>query len=354
MAKLQTYTEAMARLAIDTPPSDDSGFLGCDLDPGEAKLVLIPVPWDVTTSYRQGTADGPAAMLRASHQIDLEDASFGQIYRGGIAMLPEPSEIRVANTKARPVVDAIIGTLSEGGVAPAADVEWVNKACARVNKWVQETSSTHLAANRLVGVVGGDHACPLGLIEALDAREKDGFGILHFDAHHDLRDAYEGFEFSHASIHFNSMQRAKRVTKLVQVGIRDFSSDEKNFMRELGPRGAVFYQRDLARRRAEGETWAKTVQTILAELPQRVYVSFDIDAFDPALCPATGTPVPGGLGFDETVFLLEQFAASGRKIIGFDLCEVAPSTDGSEWDANVGARVLHKLCGAMLRTQGLV
>jgi agmatinase len=354
MGKLMNYEEAMARLAQDIPPAEDAGFLGIDLDPKHAKLVLIPVPWDTTTSYRQGTAFGPGAILKASHQVDLEDGSFGQICRGGIAMLPEPRELRVLNTKARPVVDGIIGTLSEGGEPKEADLKWVNEACGKVNAWVRKVSEEHLNAGRLVGVVGGDHACPLGLIEALNEREKGGFGILHFDAHHDLRKAYEGFEFSHASIHWNSMERCQNVTKLVQVGIRDFSSDEKQYMKELGKRGVTFYQRDLAQARAEGEPWSKTVDRIIAELPQRVYVSFDVDALDPTYCPSTGTPVPGGLGFDETVYFIERLAASGKVIIGFDLCEVAPGAEGNEWDANVGARMVHKLCGLMLRTARLI
>ena len=105
--------------------------------------------------------------------------------------------------------------------------------------------------------------------------------------------------------------------------------------------------------KAEGNTFKSIAASIVATLPENVYVSFDIDGLDPSYCPSTGTPVPGGLSFDEAVFILEELAQSGRRVVGFDLTEVAPGPDGSEWDANVGARLLYKLCGCLLRSQKL-
>ena len=224
----------------------------------------------------------------------------------------------------------------------------VNAFGQGVNEHVARLAQEHLQHGRLVGVVGGDHSCPLGLIKALGEHHADGFGILHVDAHYDLRRAYEGFTYSHASIMYNVMETVPAVRSLVQIGIRDYSAEEHAYAKRLAHRGAQFPASGLFRMKAEGGSWASITRAIIAELPQKVYISFDIDGLDPALCPSTGTPVPGGLSYEEAVFLLEQLAASGRTIIGFDLCEVAPGADGDEWDANVGARMLYKLCGATL------
>ncbi|MDX5346515.1 MAG: arginase family protein, partial [Hymenobacteraceae bacterium] len=169
------------------------------------------------------------------------------------------------------------------------------------------------------------------------------------DAHADLRDAYEGFEFSHASIMFNAL-KVPQVKKLVQVGIRDICQAEAELVEQSNGRIITFYDQTLKENMYEGDSWKKQCKKIIAQLPQKVYISFDIDGLDPKLCPATGTPVPGGLEFHEAVFLVKQLVKSGREIIGFDLCEVAPGD--SEWNGNVGARLLFKLCNWMAASQG--
>lgn len=344
----------MERLERGTPPAEDAGFLGADLDPSEAKLVLIPSPWDVTTSYRPGTAKGPAAIIAASHQLDLDDGSFGKVYRSGISFLPHPDEIERLNAVLRVRAEKVMADLGEGE-ADKGDLAAVNEGGASLNRYVREAARGILDRGSFAAVVGGDHASPFGLMEALAEKHKDGFGVLHFDAHHDLRDAYEGFTFSHASIFHNVMERIPAVSRLVQVGIRDFCEEERDYMLALGKRGSVFYQRELFRRKARGESWHSICEDIISQLPAKVYISFDIDGLDPVCCPSTGTPVPGGLGFDEAVYLLELLAGSGRKVVGFDLCEVSPDPSGqSEWDANVGCRMLYKLCGVVAKTQGLL
>jgi agmatinase len=143
------------------------------------------------------------------------------------------------------------------------------------------------------------------------------------------------------------------VTRLVQVGVRDYSREERRYCESLGSRARVHYARDLFRMQADGQSFGGIAAEILRPLPERVYVSFDIDGLDPPYCPNTGTPVPGGLSFDQACYLLEELAFSGRQVIGFDLCEVAPDPGGGEWDANVGARLLYKLCGCLLYSMGL-
>jgi agmatinase len=190
-----------------------------------------------------------------------------------------------------------------------------------------------------VGIVGGEHSVPLGLIRALH-EQHNSFGILHIDAHADLRCAYEGFVYSHASV----MYHAGRMPgiSLCQVGIRDYWSDEADLM-GASEHIHCFSDQELRRKLFEGTDWNKLCRQIIDRLPDKVYISFDIDGLSPDNCPHTGTPVPGGLSFREADYLLHCLALSPKRIIGFDLCEVAPGKD-SEWDANVGARMLYKLC----------
>ena len=176
-------------------------------------------------------------------------------------------------------------------------------------------------------------------------------GILHLDAHADLRNAYEGFTWSHASIMYNAMENIPEIARITQVGIRDFCEQEHEFMRALGTRARVFLDRDLAARRFAGEAWSKTAGAIVDSLPRKVWITFDIDGLDPTLCPSTGTPVPGGLSFAEAVHVIGLVARSGREIIGFDLNEVSPGK--GEWDANVGMRLLYKLIAWTFVSRGL-
>ena len=199
-----------------------------------------------------------------------------------------------------------------------------------------------------MGLIGGDHSVPFGAIKA--HAERGELAILHVDAHADLRDAYEGFACSHASIMRNVMTQLPSVTRLVQVGIRDVAKSEIDFIAAQGGRVITHFDAVLAERKLAGESWRQLCDAIVADLPARVYISFDIDGLDPQLCPHTGTPVPGGLSFQEACLLIKRVVESGRKIIGFDLNEVAPGPDGDEWDANVAARLLYKLCGWTLRS----
>jgi agmatinase len=331
----------------------DSGVFGLDDSPETAKVVLVPVPWDATTSYRAGTAKGPFAILEASRQVDLYDVETGTPYKAQIVMLPESAEVRAWNLEARacavPVIEA--GGRVDGDAALTAKLARTNALGALVNTWVYEKTKKLLTARKIVGIVGGDHSVPFGAIRAI-SEAHPGVGILHIDAHADLRHAYEGFAWSHASIMENVSRHLPSVAKIVQVGIRDFCEEELTRAGESGGRIVTFYDVDLATARMTG-TLLEAFARIVSALPEKVYVSFDIDGLDPVLCPHTGTPVPGGLSFHEASALLREVVKAGRTIVGFDLNEVAPGPEGDEWDANVGARVLYKLIGWTLLSQGI-
>ncbi|MFO0553173.1 MAG: agmatinase family protein [Polyangiaceae bacterium] len=328
-------------------PAVHDGLFGLPHTAEEADVVVIPVPWEPTTSYRKGTASGPANVLEASRQVDLFDRTFGRPYERGIAMLPIADELRWLDREANELSKPII---ERGGADGDPDLERalarVNALCRELDTRVEALAASWLDRGRGVGVLGGDHASPLGLIRAV-ARRHPGVGVLHLDAHADLRRAYEGFERSHASIMFNVHETIPDVAKIVQVGIRDLSEEEHD-LATSSPRIACFFDDDLAKRAHAGEPWRDTVSAILSALPERVHLSFDIDGLDPSLCPGTGTPVPGGLDFRQVNAMLAAVADSGRMIVGFDLCEVA---GGHAWDGNVGARLLYKMIGAMSLTR---
>ncbi|MBI1189761.1 MAG: arginase [Tepidisphaera sp.] len=334
----------------DAAAAPGTGIFGLPHSRDDSRVVLIPVPFDATTSYRRGTCDGPNAILHASMQVDLYDRRFGRIYERGIHMLPEPERIRELSDDAGVLAADIIaqGGIPEGGPtdgATANALRVINAACEEVNAYVEREVRALASQGKIPGVIGGEHSTPFGAIAALADIHRD-IGILHVDAHMDLRDAFEGFTWSHASIMHNVLRRVPGVKKLIQVGIRDFGEREMQLADESGSRVKVHYDDALSDAIMQGEIWQDLCRDIVAELPSKVYVSFDIDALDPSLCPHTGTPVPGGLSFQHAVKLLEALKVSGKEIIGFDLVEVAPGPeDGPEWDANVGARILYKLCG---------
>jgi agmatinase len=336
----------------NTAADRNAGIYGLPHTPDEARVVLVPVPWDATTSYRAGASGGPRAIFDASMQVDLFDAEVGKPYELGIAMLPESGDVRAWNEEARRSAEEVIevGGRVAGDAALEGALARVNKLSEQVNDVVYLETKRLLGQGRIAAVVGGDHAAPYGAIRAY-AERFPGLGILHIDAHADLRRAYEGFTFSHASI-MENVARIEGIARIVQVGIRDFCQEELDRIASSGGRVRTFFDVQLAAARLRGEL-AAALTAVVDALPAAVYVSFDIDGLDPSLCPHTGTPVPGGLSFQEASALLGLVAHSGRRIVGFDLNEVAPGED-DEWDANVGARMLYKLIGWTLASQRLI
>lgn len=329
--------------------SPDSGIFGLSDTAENARFVLVPVAFDATTSYRKGTARGPQAIVAASHQIDLYDLDLGRVYEAGIALLKrtQQDEVRLAEWNQR--ANQLAAPILQAGGATTAEAERalgeINAICAALNRQVEAEVGELLDRGKVVGLIGGDHATPFGALAAHAARFP-GMGLLHIDAHADLREAFEGFTWSHASIMFNAMTRLPGISRLVQVGVRDFCEAEFDLIQGSRGRIEAHFDAALHRQLSQGVSWNELCQKVIARLPEAVYVSVDIDGLEPSLCPHTGTPVPGGLSFQQLQHLLEVLVGSGRRIIGFDLTEVAPAADGrDEWDANVGARVLYKLIG---------
>lgn len=325
----------------------DHGIFGLPFSVEESELVLVSFPWEVTVSYATGTAGGPEAILDASQQIDLYDSLYPNGWKNGIAMLPPSLSILEKSTYFRKKAENYLKKYFTGEIDKELLRE-VNQGCEDLKNEVKNVTGEILTQDKIVGIVGGDHSVPLGYLEAL-SEKYESFGILHIDAHADLREAYEGFTYSHASIFYNAL-KIKNISKLVQVGIRDFSHGEQEVAERESGRVVMFPDYEIRKKLFEGSTWASICDDIVKQLPEHVYVSFDIDGLLPHLSPNTGTPVLGGFSVDEVVYLLEKIINSGKKIIGFDLCEVSPG-ENNEWDGNVGARVLYKLCLLTLKNK---
>ena len=330
--------------------NSNAGMFGLPFTQDECEIQIIPVPWEVTVSYGGGTAHGPYAVLDASYQVDLYDPIVPNAWHFGIFFDDLEETISFKSHTLRLKTEKYIQQLSKGKTPDKKVVDEVNKECHKMNEWVKAKSLRFLNQNKTVGLLGGDHSTPLGMMQAL-AKKFGDFGILQIDAHADLRNAYEGFEFSHASIMFNAL-KIKEVKKLVQVGIRDYCEEELHLINNSKGRIITYFDRDIKHQQYTGENWSDICDKIIANLPDKIYLSFDIDGLDPKLCPHTGTPVAGGFEAEQVLFLLEKVVKSGKIIIAFDINEVTPGPKGDDWDANVAARLLYRIANLAAHSQG--
>ncbi len=327
-----------------------SELFGLPFDLDESPVIVFPVPWEVTVSYEAGTASGPSAIRKASLQVDLLDPYISNAWKMGIYMVEPSSKLWNKSDKFREKAEKYLDLLAEdkSHLKLYEEREKINSACEEMVEWVEKKTASLLASGKKVVLLGGDHSTPLGYIKALASHE-GSFGILQIDAHADLRNTYEGFTYSHASIMYNALKE-DAISHLVQVGIRDYCEEELHFMETHPNRITTFFDRDLAHQRFAGKTWAQQVEEIISACPEKVYLSFDIDGLKPEYCPNTGTPVAGGLEPEEILFLLEKLVESGRTLVGMDLNEVAPGEN--EWDANVASRILFRMCNLLGKSNG--
>jgi agmatinase len=285
------------------PSGSPQNFGGLDAEFGDlaaARAVVLPVPYDLTTTYQGGTRAGPRAILAASRNMELWDEEVGPTYRAGIHTLPE------------------LEPTAEG---PGAMVARVEEAV----EWILEQG-------KLPAVLGGEHSITAGAVRAA-ARRFASLSVLQIDAHADMRDTYLDTPHSHACV----MRRVREVVPAASVGIRSLSEEEAEYLeRRPAPMWSVRQFRSLQGR------W----EPILSALTDEVFVTFDLDGLDPSVLPATGTPEPGGLDWYEAVDLLR--AISERKaIVGFDVVELAP-LPGQVASDFLAARLVYRLIGLAL------
>lgn len=338
------------------PGLADESIFGLPFTAEESEIIIIPVPWEVTVSYGAGASDGPETILDASFQVDLHHQEFPELWKLGMFLDLSTETAQWADDSVRfkalaqPIIEALEnGEKIENNLALKRDLDSINNVCHELNDAVRARTLHWMSKGKKVVLLGGDHSTPLGYYQAL-ATHHDDFGILHIDAHMDMRIAYEGFEYSHASIMYNAL-KIPNISKIVQVGIRDFCAQEVDVVMAEKNRVLVHTDIDLKAETFKGVTWEQQCDTIINALPQKVTISFDIDGLCFWYCPNTGTPVPGGITFEQATYLLSKLADSGKEIIGFDLVEVAPGDD--DWDGNVGARMLYHMCGVLAKNNGM-
>ncbi len=328
----------------------NNNIFGLPFQEEDARLVILPIPWEVTVSYNAGTARAPDHIFTASLQVDLFDPEYPDAWKQGIFMRKPDKKVLMKSDYLRKEAELFINFIAQGEVVSSnkfmtKTLKEINAGSEFLNNWVYEQTRDLLKQGKLVALLGGDHSTPLGYFKAI-AEKYPEFGILQIDAHCDLRNAFEGFNYSHASVMYNAVEQISALKKLVQVGIRDYCEEEKNYIDNSNTRVVTYFDRDIKHLIYEGATWKSIVDEIIAHLPEHVFISFDIDGLDPKLCPHTGTPVQGGFETEQIFYLFQKLHQSGKKIVGFDLNEVGVSQN--EWDENVGARVLYKMCNLLI------
>ncbi len=337
----------------NTAGNHQNTIFGLPFGEKDAQLVIIPIPWDATVSYRDGTALGPMIVQESSYQVDLYDPEFVDRWKQGIYLCEIPEFIHQKSIQVRELVEPIIEKQESGLSLGSHDEDAllkINKASQELNEWVASETQKYVQRGQYTAVLGGDHSTTLGHMKALAAFHPD-MSVLQIDAHMDLRKAYEGFIYSHASVMYNMRQEVPSIQKLVQVGLRDFCDEEITFAAQ-DEHIHSFYDQDLKNKLFQGRTYDSLCTEIITLLTDEVYISVDIDGLYPQLCPHTGTPVAGGFQIEELYYLIKKIVDSGRKIIGFDLVEVAGDIDNTSIDSIVGARLLYKLSNYLLASHG--
>lgn len=329
----------------------NNNIFGLPFSEDEARLVILPVPWEVTVSYGAGTARAAEHVFKASLQVDLFDPDVADGWKQGFYMRKADKKVLQKSDYLRKEAELYIDYISKGDDVSqnkfmCKSLKEINEGSKYMNGWVYEQTKELLEKGKLIALLGGDHSTPLGYFKAL-AEKHDEFGILQIDAHCDLREHYQGFAYSHASVMYNALHEIPELTKLVQVGIRDYSEGEFNYIQQNSGRVAAFSDQQIKERIYEGDTWKQVCDDIINRLPGKVHISFDIDGLDPKLCPNTGTPVQGGFETEQVIYLFKKLASSGRKILGFDLVEIGVGEN--DWNANVGARLLFRMCNLLVK-----
>ena len=326
-------------------------LFGLPIGPEKAEMVLMPAPWGVTSSTHAGTVLGPETILRSSYPIGLYGERYPDAWRVGMAMLPMPHGWKLKSNQLRNTARTYLQARDAGSkVVNAGLTGRIDQYTVAFKERIKNKSLMYMQKGKMVGLVGGEQTCALGLIEACAEHHEGAFGILHIDAHADLRNSYQGFAYSHASVMHHALQ-IPQVQVIAQVGLRDYCEEEAEVMREAGDRIATFEDETLKKAMYEGSTWQQLCEGIVERLPEKVYISFDIDGLAPQLCPSTARPVPGGMDLQQVVYLVEKIVAAGKEIIAFDLSEVAFNGE-TEWDGLVASYLLYKLGVLMAASKG--
>lgn len=322
-----------------------------------ANLVLIPVPWEVTASYGRGTAQGPELIREASFQLDVFSLPFKCSYNHQIYFETIDPLIQSLNKEAKNWAQVIQTEWTEDKRFNKKEellCEKVNQASESLLEWIYERSLKVFQEGKIPALVGGEHSVSEGLIRLIGEKSKGEYGILHIDAHADLRESFQGFKCSHASVMHNVLKLEFPPKKLVQLGVRDFCEEEYQKIKS-NSKISCYFDEDISSRIFSGEPWMEICKEVISLLPSEVYVSLDMDGLSWENAPGTGTPVPGGLSFSQLLYLFSEIQRQDKKLIAFDVVETAGGEQPnafSEWNGNVAARLIYYLSGLALLAKG--
>lgn len=340
---------------VNAVANRNNNIFGLPFSEEDARVIFLPVPWEVTVSCKAGTARATEHIYSASTQIDLFDSDMPNGWKNGFYMRPVDKKILMKSDYLRKEAELYIDFIAHGqdinnNKFMLKSLKEINEGSLMLNNWVYEQTRDLLNRDKLVGLLGGDHSVSLGYFKAL-AEKYPSFGVLQIDAHCDLRKAYEKFNYSHASIMYNALAEVPAIEKLVQAGVRDYCEEEWNYICNSNYKVITYFDHEIKERFFNGQHWVHIADEMVSHLPEYVYFSFDIDGLDPKLCPNTGTPVPGGFQSDEILYLLKKIIKAGKKIIGFDLVEVG--VGDTNLDAVVASRLLWKICNLFVKSHSV-
>jgi agmatinase len=268
----------------------------CDVE--SSKIVILPVPYDGTSTWLKGADKGPSAIIEASEHMELYDIDTdSEIYREGIF---------------------------------TDDPVMENSSPEKMIKAVKKRVLEHLKNGKFVVLIGGEHSITIGAVEAYTNLYPD-LCVLQLDAHADLRDTFQGSKYNHACV----MARIKEICPIVQVGIRSMDSSEKASVEKGIKEGRIFFAKDIY----DSEKW---IEEVIKKLSKNIYVTIDLDVFDPSLLPATGTPEPGGLGWYAVIKLLKEVVKK-RNVVGFDVVELCPIDKSAAPSAFTAAKLIYSI-----------
>ncbi len=334
----------------NAPGDLSNNIFGLPFDVNNAKVVIVPLPWDATVSNKSGACYGPGNIKEQSYQIDLFDPVAPGMWKNGIAMDEIPGKILKTNLECLDKVEKFVRT-TDGVKSRNINVRKkiigeVNSTYKNILFETEQKCKKYLEEGKYVVLLGGDHSTALSLLNAVSAKNEN-FGILQLDAHADLRKSYEGFENSHASVMYNALN-ISQISKIVQVGVRDYCDEENETVVKNQQRIKMFTARDIYKLLFNNKSWNDICESIVDELPENVYISYDVDFLNPSECPTTGTPVPGGFSYEQSLYLVDKVVSAGKKIIGIDLVE----TGQGSLDGVISCRLLYRMIISMLQSNG--
>lgn len=337
----------------NTITPDNGNYFGISLEPEASALVLLSAPWDATSSLYAGSSYAPDAIIEMSRFVDFYEPLAPNSWRKGIATIPIDYSIQDLSHRLHPDTERLTKLHDEFGISVIDNLMYdrrlkrVNEGSVEINNMLFQQTQQWLDKGKIVGVIGGDQSISYSAIKAMGYKYEH-FGVIRIGSKCDMHEAYQGFDFSHASTMYNVMRDVPQLEQLALVGVQEFSPIEWE-RASSNARVKLFTAQDIWTQQFEGRTWAEQVDDIIATMPENVYIALNISGLVCECSPRKGRISNGGLSLFQFVYLINRVVASGRRIVGFDLTDVTPGVENKR-DILVVARLLFKMCSVALKS----